>query len=634
MLFWFVAFLGCTVLSRFLRQPKKLATQWLVRLWPILWTLAATALLVVLVSRASGYGLRSESCWLMLSSLAVTALPVALVPGRWRSWGAAFWVAVLTVLTLGDLLYLRFFSTIVPIEAVRSAHQIWDLRTMVAELLEPQDAILLVLAVAVVLLAWIRPGDRLRGRRVVVLDVAVVIALLVASLPAASSIKEGLADRQGRRLADISHRLEGGIAFAHLYEMVRVAGDRVALPPLPEEDRQRLEALLDQRAAEAEQVSSFGVARGKNLLVVQAEAFPSWLLTARVGEQSVTPFLSSLGEEALVVPRLLDQTSDGRTSDAEYLVLNSLHPLPRGAVSYVHAMNHFVALPQILRRQGYSTLSAHAWKRGFWNRAILHPSYGFETSLFRRDLGDGAKVSWGLADHLFFDRVLDRAEQLPRPFFAFLVSLSMHPPYEELPPGFPGLELGELTGTNLGFFLNAAHYFDAAVRQLFEGLEARGLLEDTVVALYGDHTMEGFDWQRVGTVLGLEPPSRNPAIAYSFVPFLLRVPGGTPHGELDTAAGLIDVGPTLLHVLGAPRPRSFVGRPLFDGVPMAARWKWKMAVNEQKMSTTDRCFQRQTHRRFKRSDCRDLRLAAKDELFLSYAVTAYDLAEELAGEEP
>src|SRR5690606_11775996 len=119
---------------------------------------------------------------------------------------------------------------------------------------------------------------------------------------------------------------------------------------------------------------------------------------------------------------------------------------------------------------GYATLSAHPYKRGFWNRATLHPRYGFDRSLFDRELGPGPVIGWGLADEVFFAHVLPELAGLPRPFFAFLITLSLHHPYDAFPPGLRRLQLGGLEGTSLGNCLNGIHHLDAALAELFAGL--------------------------------------------------------------------------------------------------------------------------------------------------------------------
>ncbi|MCB1036604.1 MAG: LTA synthase family protein, partial [Acidobacteria bacterium] len=382
----------------------------------------------------------------------------------------------------------------------------------------------------------------------------------------------------------------------------------------------------------------FGAAAGANVVVVQVEALSHWVVDAEVEGRPVAPFLRQLRGACRFYPRILDQTSDGRTSDAEYSVLNSLHPLPRGAVAYIYPANRFVALPALLQEQGYTTLSAHAFKRGFWNRGRVHPAYGFEHTLFRAELGRGERISWGLADHLFFERSVDELLKLPRPFFGFLITLSTHPPFEDLPPGHEVLPVGDLEGTALGRYLQLVHYLDGAMRVFFDRLESEGLLEETMVIVYGDHTAEGFDPKRLKALAGL-PGDAPDAAALAFVPLFLHLPTLHPRqgemaqellGPAGEIGGLIDIAPTVLHLLGEERPAIFLGLPLVPGgADRAYRWKWRLAAGEGKFALGNRCRSLEDWSWRRRFECRGLRDQAEAELGLSYRMTVYDLAADL-----
>lgn len=644
MLLFYLALTGAVAAAVRLGPPKLLG--WANRLGPVLWIAAGGFCLVHLVGSSAVQPVAEDKAWMVLSGLAIVALPVALTPSRWRVWCAAGWGIFLALLAWADLLYLRFFGSLVTLEASREAHQLWDLRSLIADLTKAHDAWLLIvpLAAGVMLLGWRRGSSSSSlapsGRRLTRLAAygALVLALGAAGWPVVREIRAALESREGRSLTHISKRLDSGFLNAHLIEASRSLRDTVARPPLSAEDRLKIDELHDARAREAQQAESFGVAAGSNLLLIQVEALSSWVLGLEVGGKEVTPFLNSLSQQAVFYPFILDQTREGRTSDAEYLVLNSQHSLPSGAVSYLHRNNRFVALPAILGEAGYTTLSAHAYKRGFWNRAILHPKYGFESSLFERELGFGERLGWGLRDGDFFRRMVPELEALPEPFMAFLITLSMHPPYQVLPPAQKKLNLGQWEGTELGGYLELTHYFDGALREFFDLLEARGLLRNTVVALYGDHTAGGLSRQEVGAaVAGREDIVGWPA-AFQLIPFFLRYPDqGRPEekstGRVETVGGLLDIGPTLQHLLGVERPRSFLGRPLLDGViGRAGTWNGRIALGEGLAFVKGKCtgFPKMAHRR--RVQCRRLRLPLEEERLLSHWVTAYDLAEDLRGQ--
>ncbi len=608
---------------------------------PLLWTVLAAALADHLVATLGDQPLQGGP-WFGLSGIAwacavLPAIPVALCPLRWRWRSAAAMALMLVFFGLADVLYLRFFGTIVPPQAARSAHQALSLFGIVRDLLERRDLMFLLLTGAALTVAWPRRQARQLRKRGRLLPWAALLAVLAAASPGVAEVRKDLSGPRSRVQPDMAQQLEDGFLRAHLFEISRVLEDRAQRSELSAEDRQSIFELTRRRAQESARLPHFGAIRGANVLIIQVEALAHWVVDAEVEGRPVTPFLQELRRSSRHYPRILDQTSDGRTSDAEYLVLNSLHPLPRGAVAYVHAENRFVALPALLRDRGYGTFSAHAFKRGFWNRGRIHPAYGFEDSYFRRELGEGMRISWGLADHLFFvERTVEILRRTPKPFFGFLVTLSTHPPFEPLPPGFPRMPMGSLEGTPLGRYLQVFHYFDGALRNYFERLQEEGLLDDTLVVIYGDHTAEGFDHQRLRGVAGL-PEEAPLAAGLTFVPLYLRLPRGAPkdlEGIVPEVGGLLDIAPTILHLLGEKRPMSFLGRPLVPGgANRASRWKWKLAVGDGRIFVESKCKTLGDWSWRPRSDCWLLRKEGDEERRLSYLITTQDLAWELSSEE-
>jgi phosphoglycerol transferase MdoB-like AlkP superfamily enzyme len=378
---------------------------------------------------------------------------------------------------------------------------------------------------------------------------------------------------------------------------------------------------------------------GHNLLLIQVEALQTWVIGLEVEGQEITPLLNRMRDEADWYPYLIDQTNQGKTSDAEYAVLNSQHPLGEGAICFLRADNSFYTLAHVLAEHGYATLSAHPYKRGFWNRAVLHPRYGFTRSLFDRELGDGQKVGWGLADGLFFERMVPELAALPEPWFAFLITLSLHHPYDEFPRNLAQLELGGLEGTRVGNYLEAMHYFDRSLAALLVALDEAGLLEHTIVALYGDHDAR-FELEEYPEVLALAGLGDWEPAAFARlerVPLFVRIPA-TVRPALETVnvvGGHLDIAPTLLHALGLPRPRAFVGRPLLPGgeLPSFAAYPDGSAYAHDRMFVaTGRgipreggCFEFPVGDSRPRHECAALAERAAEELAISRAVVDHDL---------
>ncbi len=332
------------------------------------------------------------------------------------------------------------------------------------------------------------------------------------------------------------------------------------------------------------------------------------------------------------------------TSDAEYAVLNSQLPLGQGAVAFLRADNEFLTLAHVLAGSGYATLSAHPYKKGFWNRAALHPRYGFDRSLFSEELGPGPTIGWGLADDAFFARVVPELAALPRPFFGFLVTLSLHHPYDQFPDARKRLRLGPLEGTALGNYLHGMHHLDAALAGLFADLAARGLADSTVVAIYGDHDSRLPHTPELLRLAGV--PAWTPAVPLQLdrIAGMVVLPGGQVHGEVSAVGGHIDLAPTLLHYLGIPAPRCFAGAALLPGqkLPGLAVFADGSAIGSGRafaaagrgVAHSGSCFEHPSWRPAPLADCEALVERAQEALHASRAVADHDLAHALAAPPP
>ena len=87
-------------------------------------------------------------------------------------------------------------------------------------------------------------------------------------------------------------------------------------------------------AARRRRRAGFGAARGKNLIVVQVESLQDFVVDFQVGGQHVMPHLRRWAQTSLRFTNVTDQTSEGRTSDAEFTTMTSLLPLDHGAVAF------------------------------------------------------------------------------------------------------------------------------------------------------------------------------------------------------------------------------------------------------------------------------------------------------------
>jgi arylsulfatase A-like enzyme/multidrug efflux pump subunit AcrA (membrane-fusion protein) len=99
-------------------------------------------------------------------------------------------------------------------------------------------------------------------------------------------------------------------------------------------------------------------------------------------------------------------------------------------------------------------------------------------------------------------------------------------------------------------------YLDFEIGRIFQHLEAEGLLEDTLVVLFGDHGENMTEHDAWFDHAGLYD-------SVTHVPLLMWAPGVIPVCDSDAQVTLTDVLPTVLEALGLPEADGIDGRSLF-----------------------------------------------------------------------
>ena len=113
----------------------------------------------------------------------------------------------------------------------------------------------------------------------------------------------------------------------------------------------------------------------------------------------------------------------------------------------------------------------------------------------------------------------------------------------------------------LNRYTNAAHWVDGQIGRVIHEMERQGLLDNTIVIVTGDHGEEFMEKGAWGHNSGfVEEQIRTPMVTW--------LPG-VPHRVVEAPTSHVDIGTTLLQVLGAPREASAysLGRHLLDDAP-------------------------------------------------------------------
>jgi len=523
-------------------------------------TVARQVFLVGQLGTALGLGAER----LVLASLGVAFALGAPLLRRAGWWRLAALDAVLTVFALGDVVYYRAFGDLPSVASLRFVGQLPSVASAAAALVRPSDVALLLagpLAFGALRLAGARSGLRTRVAAVWTCVGIVLVAGVFATTP---------------RLGRLRHRgnafLAGelGLFNFHLWEAATYAAKRASrMAGDPEAERAARDRLAALAAADDGRSDLWGAAKGRSVIVLQLESFQAFAVGMKIGGQAVTPNLDALAGESLRFTRYFHQAAGGRTSDAQFVSTCSLYPARSGAAVFEYADDDLRCLPRVLADAGYATLALQTMGADYWNAAAIEPKLGFQRSLKDRDFVQDEVIGYGLSDRSFFRQAVGILAATPEPFYASLLGLTSHAPYDW--PNLPrDLDLGSLEKTYLGDYLHAVHYTDRAVGELVESLRERGILDRAILVIYGDHDgVTRRSAPQLSSLLGIPAEDE---LAWTRVergiPLLIRLPGGEGAGERDAHGGQIDLAPTLAGLLGVPRDgRVFLGRNLLGPAP-------------------------------------------------------------------
>lgn len=352
----------------------------------------------------------------------------------------------------------------------------------------------------------------------------------------------------------------------HLLDIVKVQADSKPYQFTAEDEAQldNFFSLKDEKLPDNEYAGAF---KDKNLIVIQVESLETMMLQKEYNGKKITPAMDELINSGLYFNNIYDQVNEGTSSDADLIVNTSMFPLRRGSTFFRFPATTYNSLPLLLEDEGYSTIAIHPDKGSFWNYVGGLTGIGFQKfdDYYTFDIDE--VIGMGLSDKSYFRQLIPKIEALKEPYYAFTVTLTNHGPFD-LKDEFRQFEMSEeLANSEMGGYIESVRYTDDAIAQFLKDLDSAGLLDNTVIAITGDHTgVHKYYNHNIEALTDKEDwflddgEHKVPLILWS------KDMDVAPK-TFDALGGQIDIMPTILYTLGVPYENfknTAMGRPLVN----------------------------------------------------------------------
>jgi len=370
------------------------------------------------------------------------------------------------------------------------------------------------------------------------------------------------------------------------------------------------------------------ILEGRNVLVLHAESIQDFVIGLEINGELVAPNLTKLAESGLYFNNFYTQVSVGTSSDSEFTLSTSLMPANSGTAFVSYFDRTYVSMPSLLKEKGYYNVSMHGNVASYWNRSVMHKTLGYDEVIGKSKYEIDEVIGLGLSDKSFFRQSVQKLKAIKEEhdkFYTTMIMLTNHTPFyiedgydvtlkvEEIDE-YGNTVVNEypyMEGTKLGKYLKSVHYADEAIGELMVQLDEEGLLENTVLVIYGDHDarlskndfkrLYNYDYETDG-LLDSDDPNYITFESYEYelnrkTPFIIwtkekKINGVSMDKEIDTVMGMYDVLPTLGNMLGIYNKYA-LGHDMFslkdnDNIVIFPTGNWltnKVYYNAQKVET-------------------------------------------------
>jgi lipoteichoic acid synthase len=487
--------------------------------------------------------------------VALTAMIELIVPLRLKKY--VYWDLNLLVsfILFASTLYFQHFGSVATYTTLQQLHQLTQIKSSVKSTIEPVDFIYFIDFIIAIPLSFYlkkRKGHPVQARSLWKPSIAVMAFLCLGlsyfSIKGGQPITNELkrVETQGflNYQADV---IWNGVKENPTAATMSLADAKAQIHEV-KANAPHKEPLATQKPPQL-----FGSQKGKNLIVVQLEAFQNFPIHLSVNGQQITPVLNKLADESYYFPHIFQQIGQGNTSDAEFMSNTSIYPTGTVAMSTGFGDRALPSLPRLLQNMNYEADTFHVNDVSFWDRIKLYPALNFDHYYDKPFYENDHFNSFGASDENLYKegtKILTGLQAKNKPFYAQFVTVSSHFPFT-MPEERKRITVQDsIKGTQLDDYITAINYTDYALGTFIDQLKASGLWDNTIFVAYGDHfglQPQDNDPKTTGDALGIK---YDPYISKMNIPLFIHVPGQSQGQVVNQVGGQLDIMPTIANLMG------------------------------------------------------------------------------------
>lgn len=306
-----------------------------------------------------------------------------------------------------------------------------------------------------------------------------------------------------------------------------------------------------------------GLFEGKNLILITAEAFSKYVI-----DPELTPTLYKLYSEGFQFEHFYTPIWGVSTSDGEFVATTGLIP-KAGVWSYTEVADNYMpfAFGNQFSKLGYLTLAFHNHSYTYYNRNLSYPNMGYE--FYAKDYGLDLTDTWPESDVKMIRQSVSYYlnDDDDTPFHVYYMTVSGHLEYSWESNAISAKNQNRVADLDYSeevlAYIACQLELEDALTELLETLEEAGELENTVIALSGDHYPYGLTTEQYTELRGEE---FDETFGLYENTFLLWSASMTEPVSVDTYCSSLDIAPTLSNLFGLEYDsRLYIGTDILSG---------------------------------------------------------------------